>query len=105
MDPICGFNKAWEKLKPRLRSQGWLVTNQERFVVKRQIFKKREDGEDNRSSVIAIRAVAFENEVSNQERTTLATHAEAADARRRLRRKRPLGRRLPRDTVDLSRNR
>jgi hypothetical protein len=60
LDGICGYGRAWEKLKPRLRSEGWLVTNEERFVVKRQIFKKRENGEDNRSSVIAIRAAAFE---------------------------------------------
>jgi hypothetical protein len=43
------------------------VTNEERFVVKRQIFKKRENGEDNRSSVIAIRAAAFENEASSSD--------------------------------------
>lgn len=66
IERICGYGRAWEKLKPKLRSEGWLVSNEDRFVVKRQIFKKR-DGEDNRSWVVAIRAAAFENEVSNSE--------------------------------------
>jgi len=71
---ICGSSNAWEKLKPRLRSEGWLVSNEDRFVVKRQIFKKRANGEDNRSWVIAIRAAAFENEAPSSE----ARQAEAA---------------------------
>ena len=77
---ICGWGDAWDKLKPRLKSEGWLVTNEERFVVKRQIFKKRENGEDNRSSVIAIRAAAFENEASSSDArpATPSTQAEAA---------------------------
>jgi hypothetical protein len=80
---ICGSGKAWEKLKPRLRNLGWLVTNEDRFVVKRQIFKKREDGVDNRSSVIAIRAAAFENESSSSDapQMTPSTQAEAAARR------------------------
>ena len=77
---ICGNSEACERLKSGLRSARWLAHNQDRLVVKRQIFKKRENGEDNRTWVIAIRAAAFENEASGTEarQLTPSTSSEAA---------------------------
>jgi hypothetical protein len=58
------------------------VSNQDRFVVTRRIFKKRDSGfekrenvENNRSWVIAIRAAAFENESSSEAQSTRAEAA------------------------------
>jgi len=58
----CDSSATWDRLKRVLRTDGALVANKKRFVVKRQLCKPRDDGVDNRVWVYAIRAEAFEDE-------------------------------------------
>jgi hypothetical protein len=57
----CGSIATWDRLKRSLRTDGYLVANSKRFVVKRRLCKARDDGVDNRVWVYAIRAEAFED--------------------------------------------
>ena len=81
----CGSAKTWDRLKRGLRTEGALVTNKTRFVVKRQVCRRRDDGTDNRASVFAIRADAFEDKRSpivprRELQETRAHNREAAEA-------------------------
>jgi uncharacterized protein (DUF927 family) len=58
IESMCGFDLNWFHLKPKLKEEGALIPGKERDVIKRQIYKPRED-DDGRRYVIAIKAKAF----------------------------------------------